>query len=121
MKCAHCGREVKNPHHILGLVLGSECVERYAGLEGMLQAAGITFPQEFPMVATGTDSFGSSLEFKALVFKAAAMGVRLKIETTWGVQPVDTVVGIRSADPSRIPSYSEVRSSFATQLQAAQP
>jgi hypothetical protein len=118
MKCTHCGRALLKAHTVLGMTLGSECVEKYAGLEGMLTAAGITFPKEFPMIAKGVDSFGSNPEFYELVSRAAQFGVKLQIKADFSTTPpTDKILGVRRADPSRILSYTDTLAAFATQLQ----
>lgn len=117
MKCAHCGKALTEAHTILGMTLGSECVKKYIGLEVALKAAGITFPQEFPMEASG-DGFRASQALLDFTAKTMRYGVKIALSTNWSVTPpMDTVTGIRKVDTARITSYIETRAAFAQQLQ----
>jgi hypothetical protein len=118
LTCAHCGKSLTTPHHVLGLTLGPECVKKYAALEAICTANHLTFPQSFPMVKASEDGFVSSDALKTFQANAARLGIRLALETDWTQNPpVDTVTGIRKFVNHRIATWAETRNQFAQQLQ----
>ena len=102
--CACCGRILtKPPTMVLGMALGPECANRFAGLEGYLASHGITFPTEFPMVPNATfDGFRAAPELLEIERLASSLGVKLATTDTWGKTPITHVTGVRRADPARI-------------------
>jgi hypothetical protein len=120
-RCGHCGRQLKNGGQIvLGLELGSECVNKFAGLAAYLEQHDITIGQTYPTVPDEKfEFFKFNPDLIELKFRAALAGVRLEVQRTNGGHPFDTVIGIKSADPARFASAAETRTTFETSLERA--
>jgi hypothetical protein len=121
-RCAHCGRPLKNGGQIvLGLELGSECVNKFAGLAAYLEQHEITIGSSYPMVPNAQyDGFTINPDLLTLKSRAALAGVRLEIKSHFGAMtPHDEVVGVKSADPARFATATEIRTTFETSLERA--
>lgn len=120
--CSHCGRILhKDPTVILGMNLGPECKDKFAGLAAHLETHDILIGARYPMVPNAKfDGFTIHPDLISLKSRAALAGVRLEIKSYFGAMtPFDEVAGVKSADPTRLVSSAETRAEFAQSLERA--
>lgn len=120
VRCAHCGRLVKHPVDILGLVFGSECQALYAGLEGALQSAGIEFPVSFALQSTEGGFYAVTAQIREFSDKVRAFGAALAFSD--GIDPSTglysrTFTGLkRIVNTNAIQSHTRTQAMFEAKL-----